>query len=54
MTFDQIQVGFFPCTTKKTMRNKLAAGLLPRRSGEVFDTRDVAGWWNKQRKRRAA
>ncbi|GAB3755004.1 hypothetical protein [Lysobacter olei] len=54
MTLDQIQSEFFPSTTKKTMRNKLAAGLLPLRTGEVFDTRDVADWWDGQRKRSAA
>lgn len=54
ITLDQLQAEFFPSTTKKTMRNKLAAGLLPRRTGEVFDTRDVADWWDGQRKRNAA
>jgi len=50
MTLDQLRAEFFPSTTLKTMRNKLAARQLPTRTGEVFDTRDVADWWDGQRK----
>lgn len=51
MTLDQLRGEFFPSTTLKTMRNKLAARQLPTRTGEVFDTRDVADWWDGQRRR---
>jgi len=54
MTLEQIRDEFFPSATLKTMRNKLSAGALPRRTGEVFDTRDVADWWDQQRQRSAA
>lgn len=54
MSLDQIRAEFFPSATMKTMRNKLSAGLLPRRTGEVFDCRDVADWWDGQRKSAAA
>lgn len=46
MTLDQVRQDFFPSTTMKTMRNKLAARQLPVRTAEVFDTRDVADWWD--------
>ena len=32
----------------------LAARQLPTRTGEVFDTRDVADWWDLQRRVSAA
>jgi hypothetical protein len=54
MTLDQLRAEFFPSTTLKTMRNKLAARQLPTRTGEVFDTRDVADWWDLQRRATAA
>lgn len=54
MTLEQLRTQFFPTATVKTMRNKAAAGLLPARTGEVFDTRDVADWWDAQRARGAA
>ena len=54
MTLDQLRAEFFPSATMKTMRNKLAARLLPTRTGEVFDTRDVADWWDLQRGATAA
>ena len=54
MTLDQLRAEFFPSTTIKTMRNKLAARQLPTRTGEVFDSRDVADWWDEQRNRAAA
>ena len=53
MTLDQVRQDFFPSTTMKTMRNKLAARQLPIRTAEVFDTRDVADWWDGLRCRRA-
>jgi len=54
MTLEQLRNEFFPSATIKTMRNKLAARQLPTRTGEVFDTRDVADWWDGQRRRSAA
>lgn len=54
MTLDQVRQDFFPSTTMKTMRNKLSARQLPTRVGDVFDTRDVADWWDALRKRSAA
>lgn len=41
---------FFPSITLKTLANKAAAGQLPKRTGDVFDTRDVADWWDGMRK----
>lgn len=54
ITLEQLRDEFFPSATMKTMRNKLAARHLPARTGEVFDTRDVADWWDQQRNRAAA
>jgi len=50
MSMDDIRKQFFPAVTLKTMANKAAACQLPRRIGEVYDTRDVADWWDGQRK----
>ena len=49
MTMEQLRDEFFPAATMKTMANKSSAGLLPKRIGQVFDTRDVADWWDGQR-----
>lgn len=54
MTLEQLRNEFFPSATIKTMRNKLAARQLPTRTVEVFDTRDVADWWDEHRKKKAA
>lgn len=51
MTVEPLRDAFFP-DKLKTMANKHSAGLLPARTGEVYDTRDVAGWWDAQRSRR--
>lgn len=50
MTTEQLRDAFFPGLSMKTMANKASAGLLPKRAGDVFDTRDVADWWDTQRK----
>jgi hypothetical protein len=50
MSMEQIRKEFFPTITIKTLQNKAAAGQLPKRIGDVFDTRDVADWWDGQRK----
>lgn len=50
MTVEQVRDAFFPGLAMKTMANKATAGLLPKRSGDVFDTRDVADWWDAKRK----
>lgn len=50
MTMEQLRETFFPSVSMKTMQNKASARVLPARAGEVFDTRDVADWWDNQRK----
>ncbi|PBJ83741.1 hypothetical protein CMZ84_04430 [Lysobacteraceae bacterium NML93-0399] len=54
MTIEQLRDAFFPKATIKTMANKHSAGLLPERAGDVYDTRDVATWWDSQRQRQAS
>lgn len=54
MTIEQLRMTYFPAAKLKTMANKHTAGLLPPRVGDVYDTRDVANWWDVQRKARAA
>lgn len=54
MTLEQLQAAFFPATKAKTMANKHSAGLLPARTGDVYDTRDVAEWWDSQRRAKAS
>lgn len=50
MTMEALRLQFFPSLSHKTMINKAAAGHLPKRTGDVFDVRDVADWWDQQRK----
>ncbi len=54
LTVEQLRDAYFPSSTLKTMANKHTAGLLPPRTGGVYDTRDVADWWDEQRKKRAS
>lgn len=54
MTTAQLREAFFPQAKPKTMANKHTAGLLPPRTGDVYDTRDVADWWDAQRHARAS
>jgi hypothetical protein len=49
MTMEQLRESFYPSVTMKTMQNKASARTLPRRTAEVFDTRDVADWWDTLR-----
>lgn len=49
MSMADIREEYFPTVTMKTMANKACAGRLPKRTGDVFDTRDVADWWDTQR-----
>lgn len=51
MTVEQLRETYFPAAKMKTMANKHSAGLLPPRTGEVYDTRDVAAWWDVQRRK---
>lgn len=51
LTVEQLRDAYFPASSMKTMANKHSAGLLPPRTGEVYDTRDVADWWDEQRRR---
>jgi len=50
MTMENLRDAFFPDMSMKTMANKHSARLLPARTGDVYDTRDVATWWDSQRK----
>lgn len=50
MSMADIRKQYFPDITLKTLANKAAAGQLPKRTGTVFDTRDVADWWDGMRK----
>lgn len=54
MTLEQLRDAYFPGSKIKTMANKHSAGLLPARTGEVYDTRDVASWWDAQRQAKAS
>ncbi|MHC9012606.1 hypothetical protein ACYX79_13395 [Stenotrophomonas rhizophila] len=54
MTIEQLRDAYFPGNKLKTMANKHSAGLLPARTGDVYDTRDVAVWWDAQRVRGAS
>lgn len=47
---EQLRETFFPRAAMKTMANEASASLLPKRVGEVFDTRDVADCWDDQRR----
>jgi hypothetical protein len=49
MTMHQLRDAFFPHLAMKSMQNKGYRGQLPHRVGDVFDTRDVANWWDEQR-----
>jgi len=49
MTMEQIRNQYFPNLSMKTMQNKACSGLLPKRTGDVYDTRDVAEWWESLR-----
>lgn len=49
MQLEDLRATFFPHATLKTMRNRATMGGLPPRAGQVFDTRDVADWWDLQR-----
>ena len=54
MTTEQLREAFFPSAKPKTMANKHTSGLLPPRVGDVYDTRDVATWWDGQRRAQAS
>ncbi|WP_223807371.1 hypothetical protein [Montanilutibacter psychrotolerans] len=43
MTLDQLRAEFFPSTTLKTMRNKLAARQLPTRTGSTPEMSPTGG-----------
>ena len=49
MTLEQIRDTYYPSLAINTMRNKACKGQLPARTGEVYDVRDVAAWWDAQR-----
>lgn len=51
MTMEDVRAAYFPSVTTKTMQNKASSGLLPPKAGHVFDTRDVADWWEALRSR---
>ena len=54
MTIEDLRDTYFPSATLKTMANKHSARLLPPRTGDVYDVRDVAEWWDTQRKAAAS
>ncbi|WP_019304064.1 hypothetical protein [Xanthomonas oryzae] len=54
MTMEQLRDAFFPESAMKTMANRYSARVLPLKTGDVFDTRDVAEWWDEQRKQKAS
>lgn len=54
MTTEDLRDTYFPGAALKTMANKHSAGLLPTRTGDVYDVRDVAAWWDGQRKAAAS
>jgi len=54
MTVENLRDTYFPGAALKTMANKHSAGLLPPRTGDVYDVRDVAEWWDGQRKAAAS
>lgn len=54
MTVEQLRDTYFPGAAMKTMANKHSQGLLPARTGDVYDTRDVACWWDLQRNAKAS
>ncbi|MBN8791744.1 MAG: hypothetical protein J0I01_05895 [Stenotrophomonas nitritireducens] len=54
MTVENLRDTYFPGAALKTMANKHSAGLLPPRTGDVYDVRDVAEWWDAQRKAKAS
>jgi len=54
MTMEDLRDAFFPGSAMKTMANKHSARLLPARTGDVYDTRDVAAWWDLQRRHQPA
>ncbi|OGT59722.1 MAG: hypothetical protein A3E01_04475 [Gammaproteobacteria bacterium RIFCSPHIGHO2_12_FULL_63_22] len=53
MSLEALRDQFYPSRSLKTMQNRLSAGDFPPMVGEVFDTRAVADWWDKQARRAA-
>lgn len=51
ISFARFRAEFFPKLTEKAVRNRISAGTCPRPVNDVFDVRDVADWWDAQRKR---
>lgn len=49
MTLEQLRDAFYPGSSMKTMANKHSARVLPARTGDVYDVRDVAYWWDRHR-----
>lgn len=50
MTVEKFREEFFPKMTMKTLQNWIARGDAPRPINGVLDVRDVASWWDSQRK----
>ena len=49
MSMEQLRDTYFPGLSIKTMQNKASRGQLPPRTGDVFDVRDVAAWYDQMR-----
>ncbi len=44
MTIKQLRDAFFSGSTMKTMANQHSVRVMPARTGDIYDTRDVAAW----------
>jgi hypothetical protein len=51
MTLEDLRDEFYPSLAIRTMQNKRGAGEFPAMTADVFDTRDVAAWWDAMRGR---
>lgn len=50
MTVEKFREEFLPKMTMKTVQNWIARGDAPRPINGILDVRDVASWWDSQRK----
>ncbi|MFL7986240.1 pyocin activator PrtN family protein [Xanthomonas vasicola] len=52
MSVEQFRAEFMPKLTMKTLQNWIARGDAPKPINGVVDVRDVATWWDGQRKQK--
>lgn len=50
MTLEQFRNEYLPNLTLKAVQNRVSRGDAPRPINGVLDIRDVADWWDSQRK----